>query len=175
MSTWKLNDKLGGHTVAVISKGRGQYPWDVVVDLGDESFPMVLPATMLVEVPDPLPPQPPVGSFVFLDEPMMVLHRRDDHGIDWVNLANNNWFTWANICEMGTPVQLVPAPPVVELPWKNHGVEVQRTITDSGPGDHVFVSTKGASYGFAHLKPAVAREMAAALIAAADEAEGRTK
>jgi chromosome segregation ATPase len=60
---YRLPDSLGAHRVALIHWPA--IPGDlaeIVVNLGDESFPMNLPITVLVEEPDPLPSEPPLTS-----------------------------------------------------------------------------------------------------------------
>jgi hypothetical protein len=137
---------------------------------------VMLPAESLTEVAPPLPPEPPVGSVVRAQAPgresggRWVFEHTDD-GV-WYTTAHDRPYEWRDL-RAGAPVLLVPDPfgEPVELPWRCNGVEVQQTRSDTGPGHLVHVSTKGASYGFDHLPPDRAREMARALWAAANAAE----
>jgi hypothetical protein len=96
----------------------------------------------------PLPPEPPQDSVVAVIYPnttTLVFQRWQG---SWRRPGYEETYRWADINGFeGTVVTLVPDPfaEPVELPWKGQGIEVQRTLTDSGPGNHVHVSTKGAT------------------------------
>ena len=142
-------------------------------------FTLLAPAGQPLErVKPPLPEEPPYKTVVL-----------DDDGQAWQRFApavgdplkTSEWSCaggaadedWAGLNAYGPLTRLVPDPfaEPVELPWRSDGVDVQPTTDDGRPGPNVYVSTKRASYGFAHVRPSVARAMARALWAAADQAE----
>lgn len=133
---------------------------------------VVLPVASLTEVKPELPPEPPVDSVVRVGGWGGWVLDRHEEG-KWYTTGDEFPWSWEKVCAKGTPVLLVEPPEPVTLPWTSNGVQVQQTTDDGRPGMNVFVSTKTASYGYAHLKPADAREMARALWTAADLAEAQ--
>lgn len=62
MSRYRLPDSLGGIPVTVADKGPNESgTWRVIVNLEQESFPLWLPPTVLVEIADPEPENGYVG------------------------------------------------------------------------------------------------------------------
>ncbi len=182
---YRLPDNMGAHWVAVIHKGPDY--WDVVVDLGDESFPAQLPGSVLVVPPEP--PEPPMHSVVLVDNPADTttsgytqgsVMRRYLGGWSAPAGAGTLW-TWAELCATGTPVLLVPAPGPIALPWTCPDVEDEGdglTIQVCGPvrgfaaNVIVRVSTEmGEALGIA-LGADQLRELARAATAAADVLDG---
>lgn len=167
---YRLPEALGGGECTIVERdpaltlmGKPAH----VVMTEDGTYVVVQTGT-LTKVKLPLPEEPPIGSVGRCDEG--YIHIRQ--GRSWTN-HDDVPATWSEVYSHGFTL-LVPDPfaEPVELPWGgSHGLKVSQTHTDSGPGDKVYVSTKGASYGFAHVKPSLAREMARALWAAADAAE----
>jgi len=120
VTQYRLPDELGGLPVTVTTKGIGDTElWAVVVDAGDESFPMWLPPTVLVEV---LPPEPPNQSVVLLTDGVHLFDvwARNDYegyanGKHWYLCGFQDARTWADICEAAkgrgqTLSQLIPDP-----------------------------------------------------------------
>jgi len=73
----------------------------------------------LVEVEEPLPPEPPVGSVVLAttaNKPWVFV--REEPGW-WYTTAMERAFTWDDVCTRSVPVLLVPDPlaEAPELPW----------------------------------------------------------
>ena len=174
---YRLPEVLGGGECTVVERdpaltlmGKPAH----VVMTEDGTYVVVQTGTLTVVMPE----EPP--NLTVLRAGTAVYQRDDGLGRDvgstrsWWWMAGRAQSTdWPSIARLEF-VRLVPDPfaEPVELPWGgSHGLKVSQTHTDSGPGDKVYVSTKGASYGFAHVKPSLAREMARALWAAADAAE----
>lgn len=62
MSQYRLPDRLGGIPVTVVDKGPNESgTWRVIVNLEEESFPIWLPPSVLVEIPAPEPANGFVG------------------------------------------------------------------------------------------------------------------
>lgn len=159
--------KLGGLDCATVPAGSFALPdgmiWMNLAAPDGHTHRVAVFTSSLTEVKPPLPPEPPVASFVVAGSHM--LNRRDDQGIDWWDYGNRCWLTWAQVCELGTPVRLVPAPEPVALPWV-------------GPGEYLAVESPAARTirvtaddRDTLCTPDVAREMARALNTAADQAE----
>jgi hypothetical protein len=139
-----------------------------------------VPVSLLVEVKPPLPTEPPVGAVVRADfkapdmpdiESWVFEHGEipAPNGNSWCGAGRDEAFSWAEICALGTPVRLVPAPEPVELPWNFGPVGVDFDSYGLGFGPHkVVVKLRGE---VAHVTGPVAREMARALNTAADQAE----
>lgn len=180
MTRYRLPEALGGgeYEEYVHLDGGTEAPVGTVAFLEDGVL-FCVGRGLLTEVKAPLPSEPPVGAFVHLASYFGV-YERVDRG--WISAnepsggAAHEWEALRRLNSGDAPVRLLPEPftgPVVALPWESHGVEVKQTTNGLGLGDHVFVSTKGASYGFAQVKPAEARDMARALWAAADAVEAK--
>ena len=173
MPRYRLPDALGGEEMDDLEEAGA--PIGTVAFILEGHL-VCVARGLLTEVEPPLPPEPPVGSVVRAQAPgresggRWVFEHTDD-GV-WYTTAHDRPYEWRDL-RAGAPVLLVPDPfgEPVELPWRCNGVEVQQTRSDTGPGHLVHVSTKGASYGFDHLPPDRAREMARALWAAANAAE----
>jgi hypothetical protein len=175
---YKLPESLGGGEYdCIFDSDLCEDGRSVAFDLPDLDRIVLLPSWILTPVKPPLPEEPPVGAYRIGG--VLCMRVSSEPAKCWVYQTKDELFseeTFADLCsDFGTDVvRLVPDPfaEPVALPWKNgHGVEVSQTRTDTGMGDQVYVSTKYASYGFAHVEPDVARDMARALWAAAGAAE----
>jgi hypothetical protein len=176
---YRLPEALGGGECRVLNppSGNGVYV-RVTLGEGDEAFTIDIDRNLLTEIREPLPEEPPFGAVVMVDgEACQHFDTPYEEELVWAIVGSPKRISWVQLCDLalpGEPTRLIPDPfaEPVELPWKNgHGVEVSQTRTDTGMSDQVYVSTKYASYGFAHVGPDVARDMARALWAAADAAE----
>jgi hypothetical protein len=164
MPRYRLHDALGGEEMDDLEEAGA--PIGTVAFILEGHL-VCVARGLLTEVKPPLPPELPVGLY------------QDANGQVWQH--ESNWWgpgaevatDWENAHRHGPFTRLVPDPfaEPVTLPWRCNGVEVQQTRSDTGPGHLVHVSTKNASYGFDHLPPDRAREMARALWAAANAAE----
>lgn len=163
MPRYKLHPKLGGHRVALLRRNEDGTA-DIVVDLGDESFPAQVPITVLDEYEDPLPPEPPHESVVRVKDRGIW---QSFHGA-WEGTISRERKSWAQMCELGTPVPMVPNPLAepVELPWHVADVSVRPTADYGIRAIRVAVDQD-----CAFLSPDHAREMARALWAAASAAD----
>ncbi len=136
---------------------------------------VVVQRDALIEMEDPLPPEPPVGAVV-LDRDGHAWQRGLPGRGNWCCTegahAEDEWMVL--VLDYGPLTRLVPDPAVgVELPWRWYDgredgsqifVERNGTVRDRVMvGDHRDESV--------FLSPAVARAKAAALLAAADAAE----
>lgn len=177
MPRYRLPEALGGGEVEATEWWSGCAGANREYRIAGTSISFSMPShSPLEEVSPPLPPEPPVGSVV-LDGKGRAWQRvgppNEDHqGCRWWSSHDVTDDTWAGLNQGYAPLtRLVPAAEPVTLPWRGNGVVVEQTIDGAGPGSFVHVSTKDASYGFCHLKPDVAREMARALWTAAEQAE----
>lgn len=130
-----------------------------------------IPMAALTEVKPPLPPEPLNGSFVRAGEHYF---QRDDQRLDmdhsaWWNLSDDRWSTWEQVCQLGTPVRLVPAPEPVALPWQDGPLGVSFDPRGLGGGPHKVVVVVGAHT--ANVTALVARAAGYAFLTAADAAE----
>lgn len=173
MSRYKMPEVLGGGEFEEHPRGTptaAEAPSGTVAFLINGCL-VCVAAGLLTAVKPPLPEEPPVGSFVLVTVQSKVLHRRNDAGIDWWDYLGKCWLTWAQVCELGTPVRLVPAPEPVELPWAYHrdskSIVIVRlgSINSSCP---VRIDTRD---DYEYVSADAAREMARALNTAADKAE----
>lgn len=134
----------------------------------------IVPARLLDKVEPPLPPEPPMGAVVTLTpkRPAERVFSRDDESSPYKSepwFGEDGWWSWEEICSLGTPVRLVPDPfaEPVELPWV-HAFEEGEPIkvwASSASNRAAYVE------GWGHLAADDARDMAKALWAAADQAE----
>lgn len=67
---------------------------------------VMIPASAVTEVKDPLPPEPARGVVVSVG--VFVYQRLDD---DWYQPGEDFGASWAQVCSNGTPVRLVPEQP----------------------------------------------------------------
>lgn len=142
---------------------------------GAAAFVIDINPKLLTEVKPPLPEEPPIGSVVL-----------DDDGHAWQRFARavgdprtSEWFSageaadedWAGLNAYGPLTRLVPDPfaEPIGLPWTTGPVGVGYEPFGLGGGPHkVAVSVRGEQ---ANVTAMVARDMARALWAAADQAE----
>lgn len=173
MTRYKLPAVLGLAECVFHSAGHDEGNW--IVELTDvvPGMRLELPASMLTEVKPPLPEEPPVGA-VLLDYSGTAWQRFTVlGGTNWNSTGDDpNVTTWEGLQDEGPLTHLVPDPfaEPVELPWEHKdrdgysmGVyESQRPWAAArvGCGDHC-----------ADLTPDACREMANALVTAADAAE----
>lgn len=136
-----------------------------------------VPEAALTKVEPPLPPEPPDRTIVAVGTVGRALYERNDVPDirQWQGLHDKAWYTWAEVCEDGTPVRLVPDPAAgVELPWSGQSRYMHTMRVESEGDGSVVIEAETSSSGIALnrlLSPEVARAMAAALLAAADAAE----
>lgn len=173
MTTYRLPDALGGAKVEIVPNPSAVHPpmsshVRVLVETDDESFPIDVPRSALVEVEPPPPPEPPVFSVVVVESAyaMPIAFCRYPEG--WAETTSVAYCDWAKVCSYGTPTRYVPNPfaEPVELPWVVH----------SPAGTRLLVKTEGGNVvvhigGSALIPPQGARALARALWAAADAAE----
>jgi hypothetical protein len=125
MSGFRLPDSMGGHRVKVLEgnfyNDGDTFMWKLIVEAGDESFPMFLPPTVLVEVAPPLPPpEPPLGTLLRDNEG--CIWERDDPTdkrlAHWFN-GGNELITWEKLWARGPLARMIPDPAdtAPELPW----------------------------------------------------------
>lgn len=179
MSRYRLPEVLGGGGVERAIGSDVPNGWiRVLVQGEDESFPMDLPATALIEIRDPIPPEPPNFSVVWIG---VRAHVRDDDprgGGDWWGESGRT--TWEALCRIAydrtgsPPVPLVPDPfaEPVELPWEGIDAAIGRERLEIRAADsdgHVPVIIPGV--GAVYLTRDDSRTAARALWAAADAAE----
>jgi hypothetical protein len=180
MTRYRLPDELGGGEYEALTDFRSKAGdgWRHRFNVPGVGL-VDVPTECLIEVRPPLPPEPPVGAVVlFGGEAVQRFEDNelaDDASAHWASVGTTDRWTWARLVEIGgTLVHLASAPEPVALPWSCYDAEVSQTHDEvEGPGRHVYVSTKPARYGYAHLKPAEAREMARALWTAADAVEAQ--
>lgn len=120
----------------------------------------------LTPVAPPQPEEPSPGAYDINGQLCQHFADRADEQ-RWCIIGHLPILTWPQLWEqIGGPdvtIQPLVALPTVELPFKRRGVEVSRTRPD---GDDVYLSTKGASYGFAHLSDNDATAVAYAILSA---------
>ena len=135
-------------------------------------------------VPPSLPPEPHVGAFVACggDGNLLPFFRRWSEG--WSVVSRDPQFSdvdsWAGVVAVARerakrdPVLLAPVPEPVRLPWRfteDTGFQLGVAVPERG---YVLVNamdTRTMTGQPVGLTPAAAREAAAALLSAADEAE----
>jgi hypothetical protein len=129
-----------------------------------------------------LPEEPPYGTVVRAlitneDEPwvferLSMTNRTD--GKNWGAAGRDEAYGWADLNVRGTPVRLVPDPfaEPVELPWERKVTPYVFIATDGGTGylGLTIGPSEVTSHGYS-LDVDEARDMARALMAAADAAE----
>lgn len=178
MTTYKMPQVLGGGEVEATEEWGGCAGGRPEYQIGGITV-LMPPGMPLEAVKPPLPAEPPVGGVVradfkaqdMLDIESWVFEHGEipaPNGNSWCGAGRDEAFSWAQICELGTPVRLVPAPEPVNLPWEcrddaNNGVLVEESDVRRG---QIYVDAENA-----HILPADAREMARALNTAADQAE----
>lgn len=182
---YRLPEHLGGGECHIVSEVRSVARWatnEVIVE-------MVAPAAglrlqlnrdALTKVEPPLPPEPQEhGAVVAVGSIGRALYERDDDALRWIGLHDKAWYSWAEICETGTPVRLVPDPAAgVELPWvigkddvgRLDSTQVEAEIEDGEVIDRLYDSHES-QWTTVRYTPNGARAKAAALLAAADAVE----
>lgn len=161
---WRLPEVLGGGELEEYRhvSGTTEAPAGTVAFLVDGC--LVCVALGLLTKVEP-PPQPPVGAVV-LDNGGNAWQRGADHLTrPWMCAAAGDE-DWATLQEYAPLTRLVPDPAAgVELPWGTQ----PRVWVDESVGRPAMVGVRYKTDFW--LSPAIARAMAAALLAAADAAE----
>ena len=129
MSKYRLPDYLGGFPCALIRKGvAADDMWELVVDRGDESFPISLPPTVLIEI---FPPEPPNRTYVLDNENCVWLREGD---LWYISNNGTGGQPWAAVDRAHGPLtRLVPDPLEGIAPWPDgqRGVRVGREPHDA--------------------------------------------
>jgi len=184
---YTLPESLGSREAEATGPVTGATVEVVLVDTPE--IRVTLPVQWLTEVKPPLPEEPPVGAYRVGG--VLCMRVSPDPGKCWVYQTKDEMFseeTFADLCsDFGTDiVPLVPDPfaEPVALPWKESGKEaggetawdterrpwsVEVELTTKGMV-LVSASVSGRGAGI-RLYAGTAREMARALMAAADAAE----
>lgn len=127
----------------------------------------------LIEVAEPLPPEPPVLSIANFGDEGPFIRRTLAR---WQNLGGYD-FEYADLCRFGSPVLLVPDPlaEAPDLPWSSNGADV-RSLTSVEVNGRTVLDTVNIGRGnpgqTAMLTPELARAKGLALLRAAAVAEG---
>lgn len=111
MTTYRLPDVLGGAEFELSHHTRSSgMAYGRAAGLT-----VAVPFDVLVEVEPPLPPEPPDGSVVWVDNPSACRvferdgsRRIDANGRHWWVGGRERPMTWVDVCSYGTPVRLVP-------------------------------------------------------------------
>jgi hypothetical protein len=152
------------------------------VDIGEgDVADVILPRRRIIPVGPDEPDEPPDGTTIKVDnddERMWILTRDDREVSDdrrWYGAGSAVPFTWTEVCEMAAdaPVRMVPDPAVgMELPWVGGGGISVQVVTGMGEDD---LAVRLELVGYVRVvSPFTARELAGALLAAADAAEKET-
>lgn len=176
MTRYRLPDALGGGEIEATEVWGGCAGGRPEYHLADD-ITVLAPMGQPFEMVEQPPPEPPTGTIVLVragaDRRYDCAFLRTEYS-GWYGTTFMEHRTWEQLLEMDPAPALLVVDPFaepVELPWKRHDVEVDQTVDGDKPSDHVYVSTRNCRYGFAHLTPADARDMARALWAVADSAE----
>ena len=124
-----------------------------------------IPLTLLTEVAQPLPEEPPDDSIVRVGDEFYW--RQADESLRWLEFGPDAaWRSWAEVCARGTPVRLVPdlAEPV-GLPWEHKDRHLNDVIVQHPDSDgEIIVAIHGRCVA---LDADGCRDMARALLTAA--------
>lgn len=177
MTTWKFPDVLGGeeHDEHERVSGGTEAPIGTVAFHINGCLVCVAIA-LLTEVKPTLTPEPPNDSAVRVGR---QIYRRDDLAAYNTEGSTANWYgagftapnTWADLCTQSAPdgpVLLVPAPPVVELPWTAECANGNGTIQIQALDDDEQIPVVLPGAGTVYLARSDARTGAYALLAAAE-------
>lgn len=175
---YRLPDALGGHPVKLTRRSSNPNEMSqVLVELADESFPLLIHLMVLVEVEEQLPEEPADGT-VWLSASGgfagATFARHDGWPNSsgdqrWYSDAGGGIFAWADIAGADLR-QLVPDPfaEPVQLPWKfDDGT--RRAKVDRGSGVSIYLRDQHDDVVQLNWMPEVARNAARALWAAAAE------
>lgn len=187
MTTYKLPEIIGGAEVEATEQWSGCAGAQPEYLVGGITITMPV-GVLLEQVKPPLPPEPPDDNVV--RTPGGHVWQRCDDAAEaatmptrpWRN-EDMGWESWAGVCDYGTPVPLLPAPEPVTLPWAMSDPfsrqRVRVTTSDAnfeGDGPSQLSAAwvaAGSEHVGSHINAATAREMAYALLTAADEADRR--
>lgn len=166
------------YKIVIAEEVEGTPSIDGMVAVTVQGLRVRLPLGLLTEVKPPLPEEPPVGAVVRADfaapdvaRQLWVFEHAEipaPNGNSWYGAGRDEAFSWADICALGTPVSLIPAPEPVELPWGYGPVSVAFDPHGLSGGPHKVVVGLNGQTG--NIVAAVAYKMARALNTAADEA-----
>lgn len=195
MTRYRLPDALGGMELPedtggvldVRSTGRGDVEgsgeaWLLRFDIPGLGR-IRVQREALVEVKEPLPPEPPVGSVVlFGGEAVQRVEEGDADTESWMGVGSSARYTWAFLCQINKDhpvVRLVPDPltEAPELPWRDgdHGLEVRREVgcgcNGQADGDRLVRLNLGSDS--VALSPKVATVAGLALLRAAAQQEAQ--
>jgi hypothetical protein len=128
-----------------------------------------IPLTLLTEVAQPLPEEPPDDSIVRVGDEVYWRQAGPfhDESLRWLEFGPDAaWRSWAEVCARGTPVRLVPdlAEPV-EIPWHGEESDNAAITVDRYDEGNVSILLHGRATAWVPLD--TAREMARALLTAA--------
>lgn len=164
---YRLPEALGGGECVIVEElecGGGCPSGLVIVETISPRLTVQLDRSALTKVESPLPPEPPLWAVVIDKHERAWQHVNDGRG-EWCCTVSDLGADWDELQEFVPLTQLVPDPAAgVELPW---GVQPRVWVDE-----HVDIDPMvGVRYKTDFwLRSATAREMAAALWAAADAA-----
>lgn len=162
----------GGECTFVADHFNGPY-CRVTVGEGDDGLTVDLVKSHLTPIPDPLPPEPSVNSVVVVLDLNCGVQRvfsRERQQVDgWVTMAEDKWYTWAEINKIdGKPVLLVPDPlaeaPELPYTYTQGGWRANTKVEIDGRGD-VYVTIVGTQLT---TRTKVDRSVGLAIVAAYD-------
>lgn len=158
----------------------------VAFDLPGMEERLWLPVACLTKITPPLPEEPPVGAVVRADfaapdvarQLWVFEHAASPNGNSWYGAGRDEAFSWADICALGNPQLLAPAPEPVALPWEFTDADaITGRVTASpwvgGNRYDVLASIRGGD--ILGMNATQAREMARALWTAADKADEQVR
>lgn len=175
---YRLPEALGGGECILLNppSGNGVYARATIGE-GEDAFTIDLDRNLLTPVKPPLPEEPPVGAYRVGG--VMCMRVSAEPAKCWVYQTKGELFdedTFAELCDnFGTEVvPLVPDPfaEPVKLPWSSRIGEFPTTVRVELCTDGVsLVLQSGGRRICPDLAPEEARELARALMTAADAAE----
>jgi hypothetical protein len=104
---YRLPDELGSHEVIVVGGVTGNN-WRVICSVVGLSYTVELPRNRLVEIPPPLPEEPPVGTTVSFFPHWAVFphygisYKRQSRG-HWLSPGSTKECSWADVIEAYSP------------------------------------------------------------------------
>jgi len=173
---YRLPEALGGGEYEEHRRADGstEAPMGTVAFLENGAL-VCVARVLLTEVKPPMPPEPPVGSFVHLASYYGV-YERVDRGWISANDAAAEVYEWDTLLRLNsgdTPVQLVPYPfaEPVELPWRLAIADLNPFNWSAMVACSIRPDRAACVTASAYLTADEARAMARALWTTADAAE----